>query len=139
MKNREIKYRFWYAHDNKMYGVASVSMRFSDEDFNRVFIMRELSHGEPLNYRADGVSGILMQFTGLHDKNGKEIYDKDIVKSKWGVFVIEWYSDNIEAGWKQRILSNHDDIGKICNLIGLEDENKIIGNVFETPDLLKAE
>jgi uncharacterized phage protein (TIGR01671 family) len=58
MEHREIKFRAW----DKM--VPSMS----DPDWD----MNKWAHGDPLRY-------VTMQFTGLHDKNGKEIYEGDIV------------------------------------------------------------
>ena len=69
---REIKFRA-YIHDiKKIYPVAMI-----DWQENGVYV-RYLEDGNtrPL-MRLSDID--LMQFTGLHDKNGKEIYEGDIV------------------------------------------------------------
>lgn len=71
---------------------------------------------------------ILMQFTGLKDKNGKEIWEGDIINGKFigddkGIFRIEICPD-INAGYHW--------YGE------LEDMDfEVIGNIYENPELIK--
>jgi len=74
---------------------------------------------------------ILMQFTGLKDKNGKEIYEGDIMKNEHGtIHEIHW-SDS-----RGRWIS----VTKVY-AYGLNNEratsSEILGNIYETPELLK--
>lgn len=131
---REIKFRAWDM-ENKI-------MRFSG-------IEEPLTMGEiiPLN------SYILMQYTGLKDKNGKEIYEGDILEftDKW-----EWYrssygikmnfagqSELKELQEKYAAEPMHRREVKFDPLEGyglskgdLEDYFEIIGNIYENPELL---
>lgn len=72
------------------------------------------------------VNGILMQFTGLLDKNGKEIYEGDIYK--WG---------NTPPEYKE--IPRYPD--RLFHLIGervlLPEDIEIIGNIYENPELIK--
>ena len=82
---------------------------------------------------------ILLQSTGLVDKNGKEIFEGDIVidvndKTKYKVFYRE-----IGACFSLEFLDTEDfdcrDFGEI-QYEGIEQNLKVIGNIYENPELL---
>lgn len=90
-----------------------------------------------LGYRTDWE---VMQFTGLLDKNGKEIYEGDIVK-----FFTYYYKKGTS-----RIVA-WDDCGRwlpFCDDDYIQDEQgdhfnfdkgfEILGNIYENPELLKS-
>ena len=76
---------------------------------------------------------ILMQYTGLRDKNGKEIYEGDIVqtyfteKIKGGKAVVKY----IERSFCMS--QNQDDTEMDCVWFNLCE---VIGNIYENPELL---
>lgn len=74
---------------------------------------------------ADFTGSIWMQFTGLHDKNGKEIYEGDIVKRDLDgdVGMVE-----IDSG----VFTMSGD----CQLPLFQETVEIIGNIYENPELL---
>lgn len=71
---------------------------------------------------------ILMQYTGLKDKNGKEIYEGDIVDFGEGVnLAIQWAWNSYNfAGKGDWDITNHDP----------EIEFEVIGNIYENQNLL---
>jgi len=80
----------------------------------------------------------IMQYTGLKDINGKEIYEGDIIKAEL-VDIIGYNAGEI-AG-EVKYISNWGCyvVGDDLNLIKDLRNIKIIGNIFENPELLKGE
>lgn len=74
----------------------------------------------------------IMQCTGLKDKNGKLIYEGDIVK--------EFYTDFINFSGKGIIVVEWDNLNASYNLENFQNcEREVIGNIYENPELLEEE
>lgn len=114
MEKRVIKFRGWDKESKKMI--------YSDSDVGKK-IYAITFWGSPFSY-SQGNSPFehwredldVMQYTGLKDKNGKEIYESDIVERggfQWQVWFRNqsWFPDNL-------------------------DETEIIGNLYQNPELL---
>ena len=107
---REIKFRAWDKENKKI---------ISWEDI-KVYEDNSPYLSDYFNFKNTPI--ILMQYTGLKDKNGKEIYEGDIVYSTY-------YRHNIEI----------EDIFTMYKWFDYpeSEEFEIIGNIYENPELLK--
>jgi uncharacterized phage protein (TIGR01671 family) len=71
----------------------------------------------------------LMQYTGLTDKNGKEIYEGDIINLKFGEL-----NANLVVKWDKYMgLKYHN--GGWTSLVHVDTHGEVIGNIFENPEL----
>ena len=109
-----------------------------NKEINGTFCMEKLFIAPPpISY--DKVE--IMQFTGILDKNGKEIYEGDIVSFGKDYFDVDmlgkvyWYDKT--AGF---FIHRFDAEGQIEEEVLISDYDiEVIGNIYENPELLESE
>lgn len=111
---REIKFRAWDVENKKMIQSYAHLSKWGQ------FYTTWTSTDSEREY-------IPMQYTGLKDKNGKEIYEGDIIESTWNgeKYLIEW--DELNGEWC--FCSDTNETG------GKYKGSIVIGNKYENPDL----
>ena len=95
---------------------------------------RKVMYFEELGRDPDGTL-IRRQYTGLKDKNGKDIYEGDIVQDQEGKHSVEWCEQ--EMGFRLFNVFFYKNDPGFPNVI-LWIDLEVIGNIYENPELLKA-
>lgn len=120
------KFRAWVKEDKEMWPVHAIVFD------NKTVWVEEPDDEDPSGlWEFDDV--ILMQSTGLKDKNGKEIFEGDILSSKDGLLngVVEYRYD---LGMWTNSLIRYNNFERLCNVAR---DREIIGNIYKNPELLK--
>lgn len=127
--NREIKFRAWDKEEKEMINVARIDIA-DGSCYSHIF------NGNALDYW-NNVK--LMQYTGLKDVNGKEIFEGDIIEGGYlnpltGEFLSRKYIVEYENAQFRGKLIGHSPYGDTwLHFI----KGKVIGNIYENPELLE--
>ena len=107
--------------------------RVWDNDFKKYRTGLGINNGLVCTY--NDATCILEQCTGLKDKNGKLIYEGDILTDGANTFIVNWYDDMALF----RLLYKNDNRETYCLFYPDDDASKytVIGNIHENKDLLR--
>jgi len=76
----------------------------------------------------------IQQYTGIKDKNGKEIYEADIINCvNRGLYICNWSYGYFAV---QHINKNNN-CALLHSLVCCMGDSEVVGNIFENPELLK--
>jgi len=115
---REIKFRAWCPYKESMAAPAKIY---------EIVTSHKFFPSQSFDY--------LMQYTGLKDKNGVEIYESDLVKTEKGIFQLTIDCFGPELSGYDNGDYYYGDVSEYHNW----NEFEVIGNIYENPDLLEEE
>jgi len=139
--NREIKFRLWVPEEKEMFYPTHGDLGAGGYDGQGEPILEwsplvmELPIGTNPNLE------YLMQFTGLKDKNGTDIYDGDILSRGIAVHGLPIEYHQVFFSEKDCRFTLKEKDGEQWDALNAEDSKffawQVIGNIYENPELLK--
>lgn len=121
---REIKFRAWDKFNRVMVPVDMIDYSLGFNNRPAVFLCND-NYAGWIRHHDDYE---LMQFIGVRDINGKDIYEGDILKSGAGIGVVKFYNGAFR----------YDISIKQNEFTGCLYFDTVIGNIHENPELLNG-
>ena len=123
---KELKIKAWLKKEKKMVAIIGIDfnyeyIRYTEDDnlFNENYKTAEFKDIE------------LLQFTGLKDNGGQELYEADVIKFNDGIDDIYGLISYDDEDGSYRV--SYENITE--HLSDLEGDFEIVGNIFENPKL----
>lgn len=130
---RDIKFRAFHKKENRMIYPASkrndTCMVFEETGW---FIVDHFTGKMETILKCE--DGELMQYTGLKDKNGVEIYEGDIIKADNRITCIQWTGNGFNGVYMNDDLTWDDEWEDSISRYG---KIELLGNIYQNPELLK--
>lgn len=154
MMQDRFKFRVWHKKRKKMYDV----LHFHTQTWNNggEWVTAKgfnIITQQDINIQVEPKDGVIMQCTGLKDKNGKLIYEGDIldlyvstkklyryqVKFEIGSFMLVSQDEifDFKNVWNDYVYPLSQLYYEYQNEENYIDECEVIGNIYENPELLK--
>lgn len=152
---REIKFRAWDKGNSKMVDVVSYEKNYETKEGRYDLAWRDAYEDE--NFLRYGMKieeeCEVMQWTGLKDNNGNDIYEGDIIY--WEIdngvgiesytAIVKWSENLVKEGWSKAYKWLVDYIGnyyrgsydELSTPAAYNDELQVIGNIYENPELME--
>lgn len=135
-KNRDYKFRVWdgetmdYCEDS--YSFCIFKNKVHEVDYRADYCQVQNFAYETADVNLNPQDCAIMQYTGLKDKYGKDIYEGDILRSHEGIIrEVLWYIP--DSAWRLKEKNGN----VTMSFKGWVYDTTIIGNIYENPELLK--
>ena len=126
---REIKFRIWVKDRKAIFEVISIDYVTKKVTYLLERVGHLLSIRDAKFYDVE-----LMQYTGLKDKNNKEIYEGDILFESFGERYYKVVFEN--GGFRAEFKGDFDEHS--FDLIDVVAQGcEIVGNIYENPELME--
>lgn len=142
MEQREIKFRAWDTEEQAMIydSDGEAYFRFLNGKPIIKYLITRWKEGGGEVYEIDewqDIEAIVMQYTGLKDKNGKEIYEGDVLKlpaaALKDVFTYQFVEYRSQVASYVRRTQDKSGFSRLEVRI---EEAEIVGNIYQNPSLL---
>lgn len=139
---RKIKFRAWSNKYKRMFRVNEISIELNGYTHGTVYAswVGRVNFTTPPDGKTAGLFQdpndepfILMQYTGLKDRNSREIYEGDIIRDDDG-FLWRVYFEDGKFRARGGEYVEVDDLNEFCPYWCT-----VIGNIYENPELLKGD
>ena len=128
MTNRTLKFRAWDKIEKRFF--------YPDKGYQGHYVLTLNGQFQNLQNGSGGDEYVVQQWTGEFDKNKKEIYEGDIIRSYSAEFINENYEGEVvfvDATFDVKI-SDKEYAG-----LWSGDDIEVVGNIFENSELLNNE
>lgn len=125
----------WMVNNEELHEASKIGVDLINKDLEkRIPKPIKMPYGLILNF--DDKDAIFMQSTGLKDRNGKLIFEGDILDGVGFKYFMVVVFDEEEGGFAGESIKT-----SVCYGIGksMESGIEIIGNIYENPELLKGD
>jgi len=130
--SRPIKYKFWDKEEKVMMGPNLDSERYRVCSYNGLgLIDMDREDEDGYEYEMDVE---VLQWTGLCDRNGKEIYDRDLLQDEYGIGEVEWVQEHCAF----MVFTRNPSMYHRLESDGKLQLTEVIGNIYTHPHLMEV-